>query len=525
MAEWILVKPAQQDESEARAFAEECHSAGNLPIQGGSGLGEMDFAEWLLQVDRYDRGENLPEGHVSSSCYLLKDGETPRIYGVISVRWRLSPALRNHAGNIGYSIRPSEQKKGLGSVQLGLALEKCRAAGMERALVTCVAKNRASAGVMLSQGGVEDHSYTAPDGTVFRRFWIPTTERVVLRRPLPCHQAAAEEMIAEFRAYGENMLYGSGGAGDSSYEKWLEKLHRYADVQSVPEGNVPQHIRFGVLLPQNRLIGYIALRPKLSEALRNIGGNIGYCIRPSERKKGYGHAQLGRALIWLREQGLERALVTCVEQNRASAGTALSHGGVEEAPFIDELDIPHRRFWIPTGERLVLKKPGPADEPAVQEMLQEFAQAGEDVICGSAGVNHLPYADWLRKLEKDARRECLAPDRMPRHTYLSVLMPTGRPLGFVAIRPELNEALLHAAGHIGYSVRPSERKRGYGSAQLAAALRNIGERGVEQALITCDQGNIASAATILSQGGVEDEPWVEANGDVQRRFWIRIEKK
>jgi len=87
-----------------------------------------------------------------------------------------------------------------------------------------------------------------------------------------------------------------------------------------------------------------------------------------------------------------------------------------------------------------------------------------------------------------------------------------------------NEFLEKFGGNIGYSVRPSERGKGFGTMQLQAALRNIGERGVEQALLTCDEDNAASAAIILSCGGVEDAPYTCADGSVQRRFWIALPK-
>lgn len=521
MAEWILTRPTKADEQDALRYIAEY---GPLPIMGGASLGEMPYGEWLGQIGRYERGEDLPEGHVPASIFFLKKTGEERILGTISIRRGMTQKLHDRAGQIGYSIRPSERKKGLGSVQLGLAIEKCREYGMKKVLVTCLEENKASAATILSQGGIEDIPFTDANGRVYRRFWIPTGERIGLRRPRTADKAAAEEMIAEFHANGETMLYGSGGAGDLPYEQWLEKMRRYADPATVPEGNVPQDVRFGVKLPSGRLVGYIALRPLLSDALFHIGGNAGYCIRPSERRKGYGHAQLGRALAWLGEHGVRQALLTCADTNKASAATILSQGGVEDDVFIDEIGIPHRRFWIPTGQRLILRRPNPADEKAVAEMTAEFAAAGEEFIYGSSGVNRLPYAAWLEKIEKGSKKEGLAPDRVPQHTYLGVLVPENRLTGFVAIRPELNEALRNSAGNIGYSVRPSERKKGYGKAQLMAALRKIGEKGVEQALVTCDEDNAASASTILSCGGVEDKPYIEENGAKQRRFWIDIEK-
>jgi len=522
MAQWNLVRPTALDEQDAAAFVQEYAAAGRLPVQGGSGLGEKPFGEWLAHIDRYEKGEDLPRGHVPSSCFFLKNDKSARIYGVVSIRWQLTPPLMRFSGNIGYSIRPDERGKGLGSVQLGLAVEKCREKGLQRVLVTCTEDNKASAATILSQGGVEEVGFYSMENVCYRRFWISTGERVALRAPTLARKAAAEEMIAEFHAHGEHMLYGSGGAGDSSYEKWLIKMDRYA--HAAPPENVPQFVRFGVLLPEEKLIGYVALRPELNDTLFRIGGNIGYCIRPTVRHQELGHAQLGIALAWLRERGVEQALLTCADTNKASAATILSQGGVEDSTFVDELGIPHRRFWVPTWEKLILKKPGPADEAQIRAMLAEFAKKGEEFVCGSSGANRLPYDKWLEKIEKGAHKETISPDRMPQHTYISVLMPSGRPIGFVGIRPELNEALRNEAGNIGYSVRPSERGKGFGTMQLQAALRNIGERGVEQALLTCDEDNAASAAIILSCGGVEDAPYTCADGSVQRRFWIALPK-
>ena len=72
MAQWILTKPASEDKEQAMQMARECHLAGNKPIQGGSSLGEMPYGEWLAGIERFDRGEDLPEGYVPSSLFFLR---------------------------------------------------------------------------------------------------------------------------------------------------------------------------------------------------------------------------------------------------------------------------------------------------------------------------------------------------------------------------------------------------------------------------------------------------------------------
>ena len=94
-------------------------------------------------------------------------------------------------------------------------------------------------------------------------------------------------------------------------------------------------------------------------------------------------------------------------------------------------------------------------------------------------------------------------------------------LGAVNIRHYLNEGLLKNGGHIGDGVRPSERRKGIATKMIAMALEKCIELGIDKVLMVCDKDNIASAKSIINNGGVLENEIVE--GDlVEQRYWIEL---
>lgn len=88
-------------------------------------------------------------------------------------------------------------------------------------------------------------------------------------------------------------------------------------------------------------------------------------------------------------------------------------------------------------------------------------------------------------------------------------------LGSLSIRHSLTPYLLEVAGHIGYSVRPSARRRGVATEALRLALPEAAALGLERVLVTCDTDNVGSAKVIEANGGV-----LEDVRGVKRRYWV-----
>ncbi|MGG0357131.1 GNAT family N-acetyltransferase [Bacillus anthracis] len=110
---------------------------------------------------------------------------------------------------------------------------------------------------------------------------------------------------------------------------------------------------------------------------------------------------------------------------------------------------------------------------------------------------------------------------VPDSTYWLVT-DNNRIVGAVNIRHSLTEHLFNAGGHIGYGIRPSERRKGYATKLLELSLEKTKKLNITRALVVCDEVNTASEKTILHNGGVRDDDFIEADGNVVRRFWIEL---
>lgn len=171
--------------------------------------------------------------------------------------------------------------------------------------------------------------------------------------------------------------------------------------------------------------------------------------------------------------------------------------------------------------RLYLTLPKPEHKRAVWSYRAEFLQ-NKEPPCGSSLLDRAnSYEEWLENNIKNRRQETAAPGLVEATTYLAFLKETGELVGMIDFRHSLNDYLRQYGGHIGYSVRKSKRRQGYGSEMLALCLRECRAYGLDQVLITCDKENLASAATIRSAGGVLENE-VPHEGSWTQRYWVKL---
>jgi len=132
------------------------------------------------------------------------------------------------------------------------------------------------------------------------------------------------------------------------------------------------------------------------------------------------------------------------------------------------------------------------------------------------------FEDYVEKELSGARGENLPEGYVPQTTYW--LVDEGEYVGSVRIRHHINHEFLKTiGGHIGYSIRPSARGKGYGNKILELALLKAKELGIERILVTCDATNTASRKIIEKNGGVlENQVPNPETGVDKLRFWIEI---
>lgn len=152
---------------------------------------------------------------------------------------------------------------------------------------------------------------------------------------------------------------------------------------------------------------------------------------------------------------------------------------------------------------LVLRRPTQADKETILGMIAEFEREAS-TIAGRFYQMGENYEDWLERMQLAEVGLGISENFVPYIQYVS-FDQTGQAIGFLNLRLRLNEKLLQKGGHIGYSIRPSQRQKGYAKEQLRLGVQEAFSKNISKVLVTCDETNIASKRTILACGGVLED--------------------
>lgn len=173
-------------------------------------------------------------------------------------------------------------------------------------------------------------------------------------------------------------------------------------------------------------------------------------------------------------------------------------------------------------DNLKLVFPSEEHEQKAIEYINEFIEYNSENN-GTGGLDRYvdDYLAWLEKLHNELNKINIEKGRVPASTFFAIRASDNKIVGMINIRHELNDNLLRKGGHIGYGVRPTERRKGYVTKILYLGIKEAKKLGLEKLLLTSDKSNIGSVKAIQKNWGVLENEFQEEDEIIQR-YWIDV---
>lgn len=160
----------------------------------------------------------------------------------------------------------------------------------------------------------------------------------------------------------------------------------------------------------------------------------------------------------------------------------------------------------------------------IEHFRQEILDCNdEDRFAGCGCLETASSAlEWIDCNRMMCNADACPDGRVPSNVYIAVRESDNRIVGVIDLRHHINTPVLSTwGGHTGYTVRPSERKKGYATRMLKLLLEKAKGRGIEKILVVCNTDNTGSEKTIFANGGIFEREIV-IDGCAMRRYWITV---
>ena len=173
MKDFIMIRPTSEYASQIIEYRQEFLDAGDS-MDGTGPLRRFENPEEYIKIcAEYEDPTTIPSHLVPATQFFFIRKSDNKLFGMIQIRHRFNDYLEKYAGHIGYSVRPSERRKGYAKEMLRMTLTFCREIGFDKVMITCVDGNIGSDKTILAKGGVYEYTIHEPnENKDLKRFWI-----------------------------------------------------------------------------------------------------------------------------------------------------------------------------------------------------------------------------------------------------------------------------------------------------------------------------------------------------------------
>ena len=159
----------------------------------------------------------------------------------------------------------------------------------------------------------------------------------------------------------------------------------------------------------------------------------------------------------------------------------------------------------------------------IREYRKEFLDCGDPMEGASRLKQYDDPQEWIEFLNKLKDPKTVPQGRVPLTQYMFVREEDQKIVGMINIRHSLNAYLERCGGHIGISIVPSERHKGYATQMLKMALSKCREFGINKVLYAFNSGNEGSKRIVLKCGGTyESDVYDSVDRVYVERYWINL---
>jgi len=176
-------------------------------------------------------------------------------------------------------------------------------------------------------------------------------------------------------------------------------------------------------------------------------------------------------------------------------------------------------------DQLYLVKPTIEYKDQAIQYIKEHIEYGSHINgCGGLDRYIEDYEGWLDKIDYEYTMEPTE-KRVPAETYFLVRYSDNKIIGMINIRLCLNDNLEKRGGHIGYGIRPTERRKGYNKINLYLGLLVCKRHGISVVKLDCDEDNLGSKKTMEALGGIQAKRYYdEVDGGYVLRYEIDVDE-